>query len=264
MKNLYTLLFAFALTFTGFSQSYQFGIVQNTGYNFSIVAVPDFDGTNTDISDIGFALMLPAGDADIINVSPFDGRAWTANQVNATQLTGAGLGDGTRDAFVLNLPPGQTILSHATNTPFVLITFDISNNPTSGLLEILTNSDPIAIGLGGAVDSFYNSNIDATTTQDYYNGVVPGQEDFMLETLEVIDIEIENYTISVYPNPVIDMLHVSTNLEIKQLILYDILGKQVLIVKDTKSMIVNHLNSGNYILKIQTNKGNIIKRVVIE
>ena len=63
------------LTFSGFSQGYQFGIVHNSDYNFSIVAVPDFDATNTDVSDIGFALMLPAGDADIINTVDFNGRA---------------------------------------------------------------------------------------------------------------------------------------------------------------------------------------------
>lgn len=264
MKNLYILLLACTLTITGFSQSYEFGIVNNDGYNFSIVAVPSFDGTNTDISDIGFALMLPAGDADIINITQFNGRTWTANQVTAAQLTGAGLGDGTRDAYVMNLPPGQTMQSHSTDVPFVLITFDISNMPITGLLEILTNSDPIAIGLGGAADSFYNSNIDETTTQNYYSGLVSGQEDFMFETLSIDDVELENYTISVYPNPAIDMLHVSTNLDIDQLVLYDVLGKQLLNVKDTKSITVSQLNTGNYILKIKTNKGYITKKVIIE
>lgn len=264
MKNLYTILLALTITFTGFSQGYEFGIVHNSDYNFSIVAVPDFDATNTDISDIGFALMLPAGDTDIINESQFNGRNWSTNQVTASQLTGAGLGDGTRDAFVMNLPPGQTILSHTTNTPFILLTFDVSNMPTTGLMELLSNTDPIAMGLGGAVDSFYNSNIDATTTQNYFNGLVSGQENFMLETLGLDDIELESYTMSVYPNPAIDMLNVNTNLDVIQLTLYDILGKQVLTVKDTKSITVNHLTAGNYLLKIKTTKGYITKKVIIE
>ncbi|MEM5565196.1 T9SS type A sorting domain-containing protein [Psychroserpens sp. AS72] len=264
MKNFYTLLFTILFTITGFSQGYQFGIVHNTDYNFSIVAIPDFDATNTDISDIGFAIMLPAGDADILNISQFNGRLWTPNQVTAAQLTSFGLGDGTRDAFVMNLPPGQTILSHTTNVPFVLMSFDVSNMPTTGLLEILVNTDPIAMGLGGAVDSFYNSNIDETTTQNYFNGLVSGQEDFMFETLNLDDIELENYTTSIYPNPAINILNVSTNLEVIQMELYDILGKKVLSAKSKTSIAVNQLSTGNYILKIETNKGFITKKVIIE
>ena len=264
MKTFYILFFAFLFTISGFSQGYEFGIVHNSDYNFSIVAVPDFDGTNTDISDIGFALMLPTGDADIINISQFNSRNWSATQVTASQLTDFGLGDGTRDAFVMNLPPGQTILSHTTNTPFVLVTFDVSNMPTSGLLEFLTNTDPIALGLGNAADSFYNSNIDETTTQNYFNGLVFGQENFMLETLSLDDIELENYTISVFPNPTIKMLNVSTNLEVIQLMLYDILGKQVLSTKNTNSITVDHLSAGNYIIKIETNRGYITKKVIVE
>ena len=46
-----------------------FGIVNTSGYNFKIVAIPDFDSTgNTDVSNIGFTLMLPAGAADAMNI----------------------------------------------------------------------------------------------------------------------------------------------------------------------------------------------------
>ena len=262
MRNFYTFIITITFSITGVSQGYEFGIVHNSDFNFSIVAVPSFDATDTDISDIGFTLMLPAGNADITNLSQFSGRNWTANQVTATQLTGLGLGDGTRDAFIVNLPPGQTILSHSISTPFVLLTFDVSNSPTSGLLEILLNTDPIAQGLSGVADSFYNSNIDNTSTQDYYAGVVSGQENFMLETLTIDAIEVEPYTISVYPNPTIDILHVSTNLEVQKLILYDILGKQITTLKNSKSMTVEHLRSGVYFIKIMTEAGTLTKRII--
>lgn len=264
MKNIYTLIITITFAYSGFSQGYEFGIVHNSNHNFSIVAVPSFDATDTDISDIGFALLLPAGDADVINVSQFNGRNWTTNQVTAAQLTGLSLGDGTRDAFIMNLPPGQTVLSHSADTPFVILTFDVSNSPTSGLLEILTNTDPIAQGLGGVADSFYNSNIDSTTTQDYFAGLVSGQEFFMLETLGINDVELENYTIAVYPNPAIDMLNVTTDLEVLKLTLYDILGKKVASINHSKSMTVEHLRSGAYFLKIETTKGSVTKKIIKE
>lgn len=115
------LIIVFLMGILCHSQSYEFGIQHNGGYNFSIVATPNFDATNTDISDIGFALMLPAGDANITNVSDFNGRPWGTTEITATQLTGAGLGDGTRDSFAMNLPPGQTLLSHTSGTPFTLL-----------------------------------------------------------------------------------------------------------------------------------------------
>ena len=264
MKHLYTFLFAFVIAFSGASQSYQFGIVNNDNYNFSIVAIPDFDGTDTDISDIGFAIMLPAGSADIINTSQFNGRNWTLNEVTASQLTGFGLGDGTRDAFILNLPPGQSIVSHTANNPIVLVSFEVSNSPSSGAMEILTNDDPIAIGLGGVVDSFYNANIDETTTQNYYGGIANGQGDFMFETLSTEDIQLDSYTISIYPNPAVDIVHVSTNLDIEKLVIFDILGKKVRSLNRTKSITVEHLSPGNYFLKIQTKTQEFIKRIIIQ
>ena len=264
MKQFYTFILATLVTLTTYSQGYQFGIISNGDYNFSVIATPDFDVTGSDISDIGFALMLPAGDTDVTNITDFNGRVWSSTQVTEAQFTGAGLNSNGRDGFAMNLPPGQTMLSHTAGTPFVLVSFDISNMPMSGDIEILTNSDPIAIGLGGAVDSFYNSNIDNTSTQDYFNGLISGQESFSFETLSTSEIELEEINLSVYPNPSIDMIHVSTNLDVKQLTLYDILGKQVLEVKDTKSFTVSQLNAGNYILKIVTNKGSLSKKVIIE
>nr|WP_321237167.1 T9SS type A sorting domain-containing protein [uncultured Psychroserpens sp.] len=264
MKNLYTLLFTIAFTFTGMSQSYQFGIQHNSSYNFSIVAIPDFDATDTDVSDIGFTLMLPAGDADIVNISQFNGRPWAANQFTAAQLSAAGFGDGTRDAFVMNLPPGQSLVSHTADTPFVIFTFDISNSPTVGSMEFLLNSDPIAMGLGGALDSFFNSNINNTNTQDYFSGIASGQGSFMFDTLSINEVSLENHTISVYPNPAIELLHIKTSLDINSLILYDILGKQVITAKETKSIIVDHLPASTYILKIVTNRGEFTKRIIIE
>ncbi|WP_298898952.1 T9SS type A sorting domain-containing protein [uncultured Psychroserpens sp.] len=262
MKSFYTIIFTIFFTFSGLSQGYQFGIQHNSGYNFSIVAIPDFDATDTDVSDIGFTLMLPAGDTDIINTSQFNGRPWAANQFTAAQLSGAGFGDGTRDAFVINLPPGQSIVSHTTDTPFVIFTFDISNSPTQSFMDLLPNSDPIAMGLGGALDSFFNSNIDNTNTQDYFSGIASGQGSFMFETLDVDDIELENYSIAVYPNPALDILHVSTPFKVQKLILYDILGKQIMSLKDSKSMIVEHLRSGAYFLKIETETTTITKRII--
>jgi len=263
MKKNYTLLITLLISALCYSQGYQFGIQHNGGYNFSIIATPDFDGTNTDISDIGFALMLPAGDADITNISDFNGRVWGVTEFTAMQLTGLGLGDGTRDGFAMNLPPGQTILSHNNGVPFVLATFDVSNMPTSGALEILSNSDAIAVGLGGSVDSFFNSNIDNTTTQNYFSGITSGQDIFLFNVLSTGEEELVNADVSIYPNPAKDQVIITTTLIIDQINLYDITGK-LINTYNTKNLDVSNLNPGVYLMKIKIGDATVTKRLIKE
>lgn len=263
MKKYYTLLSLLLLSAFGFAQSYEFGIQHNGGYNFSIIATPDFDATDTDVSDIGFTLMLPAGSADVINESQFNGRPWGVTQATAAQLSGLGLGDGTRDAFVMNLPPGQTILSHSTGVSFTLVTFDISNMPMTGSLEILSNSDPIVMGLGGAADSFYNANIDMTTTQNYFGGLTAGMENFMFETLSIDEVTPTDFSIKVYPNPTKDIAFVSTTSDIQKIEVFDVTGKLVNTMT-TKELDLSTLNAGLYFLKIQVNNQQIVKRLIKE
>lgn len=266
MKHYYTIIIALLLTFAGYAQSYQLGIVHNGSYNFSIVANPDFDVTDSDISDIGFALMLPAGDADITNISDFNGRAWSVTQLTEALFTGAGINSDGRDAFAMNLPPGQTILSHTINTPFVLVSFDVSNMPAAGVLELLANDDPIATApaLGGALSSFYNANIDNTTTDNYFNGLVPGQENFSFVTLNITQLQLADQSISVYPNPATDVLNISTRLDITKLAMFNVLGTQVLSIENTKTINVKELSPGVYLLKIMTGKGPLTKKVLID
>ncbi|MFK7782889.1 T9SS type A sorting domain-containing protein [Psychroserpens sp.] len=264
MKQNYSLVIAFFISFVMFSQTYQFGIVHNSDYNFSIVAIPDFDATNTDVSDIGFALMLPTGSSDIINISQFNGRNWTLTEVTAAQLTTFGLGDGTRDGFVMNLPPGQTIFSHSNNVPFVLVTFDVSNMPTTGELELLSNTDPISLGLGGAVDSFYNSNIDNSSTQDYFDSLALGMETFMFDTLGVEAFEISTSNFNVYPNPTENYVTVDSNELVKYIELFNLLGE--LIIKESNKNIINlsHLSNGVYLLKVLSKDGREVTKKIIK
>ncbi len=264
MKHIYFSISLLLLSLVSFGQGYELGLINNGDYNFSIIAVPDFDGTDTDISDIGFALMLPAGDADVANVSQFSGRVWTATEVTASQLDGLSLGDGTRDAFAMNLPPGQTIISHAANETIVLVSFDVTNMPTSGVIEILTNTDPIAIGLGGAVDSFYNANIDNTSTQDYFAGLVLGLESFMFETLNLQENQLDNDALEVFPNPASNMINVSTTFKIDKVEMFTILGKRVFSNTNSSQINLEPYNSGVYILKFETENGTIVRRVIKE
>lgn len=262
MKQLYTFISLFLITLTGFTQGYQFGIVHNTGNNFSIIAVPDFNATNTDISDIGFTLMLPAGNSDITNMTSFNGRVWTATQVTEAQFQSASsVNSNGRDGFALNLPPGQTILSHTLGQQIVILSFDVSNMPTSGKLELLSNTDPIAVALGGALDSFYNSNINSTTTQDYFSGFVSGMESFLFSSLGEEGVALLDIRLKIYPNPVSSTLTIETPfIDNYQLQVVNQLGQQVLKQSQntsSTSIDVSNFSKGLYFLNIHSETGKI-------
>jgi len=250
---LFTLLCIFSLS--SFSQQgYHLGLQHNSGSNFTVVARPNFNSSgNTDVSNIGFTLMLPTGNYDIINESSeLPGRIWSVQQYDGTTLSNAGVGDGTRDAFLITIPPGQSLLAHSTNDIIPLISFDLNNIASSGLIEFLPNNDPINVGLGNVFSSFYQANIDNTTTQDYFLGYITGQDTIILSTLSLPVIENGSFELEIYPNPTSDIINIKSNLKAQSYTIYDLLGK--LIGSDTikdNSINMSHLSSGEYLLVLK-------------
>lgn len=266
MKKFYIVLTFLLYSIISNAQGYKFGLIHINNYDFKIIGIPDFDSIgNTDVSDIGFAIMLPAAsNADIVNeIGLLTGRTWTVQQFDAAFLTNLGLGDGTKDIFLFNLPPGQSLVAHTAEQEIDLVSFQISNMPLTGEMTFLLNSNPIAMGSGGVLDSFYNSNIDATTTQDYFSGLAIGFESFMFDTLNVEDFNVSIPTLNVYPNPTKDYITVDTQQMIKHLELYNLGGKLIIRNNYKNEVDLSQLSDGIYLLKIILNEGTeVTKRIV--
>ena len=275
MKHYYLFISLFFLSASTFAQGYEFGLVQNSTYNYSLVATPDFASSgNTAISDIGFGILLPAGDfeVDMATITPFFGRSWTTN-ANATGPALMGppfnVGDGTKDLVIFNLNNSSTtMLAHSANQVITLVTFDITNSPGSGAIELLANTDAIAVVLNPAANSFYNSNAQPGDTifPDYFSGIYSGSQmssgtqSHNFGTLGINDIAFEDAQISIYPNPTIDRININTNKSISYSI-YNILGQSVKLAGELnagtqKSISLSHLPDGIYILKAQDDNKN--------
>jgi hypothetical protein len=71
--------------------------------------------------------------------------------------------------------------------------------------------------------------------------------------------------VSIYPNPVNDIINVETTVENLNLELFDISGKLVA-TSEGKQMIVSHISRGVYLLKINTNRSNqyVTKKIIVE
>lgn len=70
-------------------------------------------------------------------------------------------------------------------------------------------------------------------------------------------------SLEIYPNPVNDKLYIETEVEIEEVVVYDIYGRQQLAVSGQSSAVsVVDLNSGVYFVKVVTNDGEVVKRFV--
>ena len=79
------------------------------------------------------------------------------------------------------------------------------------------------------------------------------------DMIEEIDSKVE-----IYPNPVNDILYVEAGTEIEKVVVYDVYGRQQTTVNGQQSLSIDlsNLKSGIYFIKINTEKGNIVKRII--
>ena len=73
--------------------------------------------------------------------------------------------------------------------------------------------------------------------------------------------------VEIYPNPVNDILYIEAETEIEEVVVYDVYGRvQNLRNSETQklrnSIDISNLKSGIYFVKINTNEGNIVKRII--
>jgi len=123
------------------------------------------------------------------------------------------------------------------------------------------------------------------STQPYVFGVYQGHSNIQSQTntvtttfnanmFSMIVIEVLNPILAVddnefkgvfelYPNPVTNIVLVSTQEKINEIQIFDVTGKQVLVVKDSSTNIdVSQLKPSIYILKIITDKGVSTKKLI--
>ncbi len=108
------------------------------------------------------------------------------------------------------------------------------------------------------------------------NVIVDGSGDFAEEASHLLSVvKAENDTIglsenvtvfNIYPNPVNDKLYIDTEVEVKEVVVYDVYGRQQVteIPSRQGNLVVDvaNLNSGLYFVKVVTENGEIVKRFV--
>ncbi len=88
---------------------------------------------------------------------------------------------------------------------------------------------------------------------------------FNTVVLGISDNQIDDQ-FEIYPNPAKDMIHIQKpdNIIIESILIFDVLGRQVLMSDDREEVYVGSLNSGIHFMTIETNLGTVQKKIVKE
>ena len=91
------------------------------------------------------------------------------------------------------------------------------------------------------------------------------ENDDVQDTTNIIKNEYE-FNIAIYPNPVENELFLATELQVKEIAIYDIYGRTVSqhVNMSTRRQVVNvaDLEAGVYFMKVVTNEGKVVKRFI--
>jgi hypothetical protein len=266
MKKYYTFMICLLIAASTQAQTFDFsiayvGVNGNTGnYQMALLATPSSSVTNGNTADMGAGFYIPAGltiGNFVTGNSGLPASEWTSQTMGTTKPEGD-------PYFVSRIEAGSMSIFLNGPGPFELVLFDIiaDPNPTSGNIIFVENGDPVFNELL-FIENYINIDLGAGPVNAYLQND-PSANSVSFDTLSIEGQVLEDASVAVYPNPASDVMHVSTSLEVKELVLFDILGKRVLSLENTKNLKVNHLNAGVYLLKIVTAKGSLTKKVVIK
>ncbi|MGK0446656.1 MAG: Leucine-rich repeat (LRR) protein [Polaribacter sp.] len=140
-----------------------------------------------------------------------------------------------------------------------LITLSIKNGNNGAITEFNSSNTP---NLTCILVDDVNAGYLSSWTKDVKSTYVAGEADCRARVLSINDFDISTQ-ISLYPNPVNDILKItiSNGLEIKSIEVLNILGKRIVKTTSTEIRFTN-LKDGIYLLRINTNKGVITKKVI--
>jgi hypothetical protein len=150
---------------------------------------------------------------------------------------------------------------------------DVNNN-----WEPLISIDVYATDAGTDSGTTYNSsNMDMNPANNIssYENTAPFSDQiigsFNITLIEVLDLDDEllQNSILVYPNPSYGEIHIDNfeNHILEKVEIYSVEGKRIAIMplsSNQKKFTVNSLKSGIYFLKIISNKGSVIKKVIVK
>ena len=258
------ILFALFSNSVNAQDGYTYTLQHNGGYSFTVQAVPNASANNfaASVQSYGFTLILPDG-ITITTASSLGGAAGT------TFFDGNNVAMPTIDGYLVTETLGSPISLSAPSvgTNSDVFTFTVNSNPVNGELKILENNSALANAVT-PLKSFMQADMIDNGSAQFVNVVDPnaaaisGMSTFNFATLGINDIQLLESELKIYPNPTSRIINIQTNTSVKNISIYNLLGKEILTTTAMK-IDVSHLSIGIYVMKITSDKGaEVTKRFI--
>jgi len=256
MKTKLLLLIALVFGLTLQAQKYNFTLIQNSAYNFSVAAVPDFTSTapHPFRSDQNFTILVPDG-ITLSNVT--GGYSVPAYTNPALDAWAPG-----QDAIAFNLVNDIRTPS-TTGVPIVLTTFDLVGAPTSGQINLIANTHALVVENPAIFSSRFLGPLSGDegdpNTENY--GGQTGTTSYLFAPLGVSDKKLEE--VKLYPNPTKGVVFIKGINDLQSIELFTITGQRVNSTKISIDKVdMSNLQTGVYFMKITSANGVATKRIV--
>lgn len=205
--------------------------------NLTALAIEMTQLTTLDVSHIPNLIILHCGRNLLTNIN-ING----CDSLKSINCAGNQLSDCSIDSLFYSLPSrlNQLYSGLVYLTDSISIFPVIYSNPGTNTCRdtIATNRHwQVLEKLGNTINNIHNQTYGCTLSSD------------------IEEITTDEIIIKVYPNPVSNALNIETDGKVNDIILYDVLGKEVMRTKKTNDIDVSSLNNGIYILKLITEKG---------
>ena len=115
----------------------------------------------------------------------------------------------------------------------------------------------------------WTENDTVVSTEAEYSFVITGDRSLVANFVSTESISELEASFKVYPNPVSDMLFIEAEIEVEEVAIFDVYGRQQNLSNSatqqlSNSIDVSSLNNGIYFLKVVTSEGEVVKRFIKE
>jgi surface protein len=261
VTNMYA-MFAEATLFNGDISNWKVGNVTNMNFMFSQAFAFSQNITSWDVSRVitmkgmfyqASAFNQNIGSWNVSSVTDMDGMFHQASAFNqnigswnVSSVTD--MDDMFRTASAFNQDIGSWDVSNATNMAFMFDNSGLSKTNYDALLNGWSQQTVQQNVVFGAAGLTYCDGEEARQglIDDHGWTITDSGVD-----CATAGVDNENLlAISVYPNPTSDMVHIEGNYTQLKVVIYDLLGKEILNKYITNSIDIRHLKNGVYILQL--------------
>ena len=78
----------------------------------------------------------------------------------------------------------------------------------------------------------------------------------------MVAVEAEKVSVIIYPNPTVDVVNIETSKEVEIIRLYDLSGRQLMMIEGSNQISVNELPAGTYLMQIKVGNDFIVQQLV--